>query len=160
MKNNLYQFSLNALIGGERIDLIRFKGKKIMIVNVASECGYTTQYSQLQELHENFKDNITIIACPSNDFGGQEPGTNDEISTFCERNYGVTFVMTQKIKVVGQDKHPLYNWLSSGKENGVADNETKWNFHKYLINSDGTFHTAHPSSVLPIDTTIIDWVLS
>lgn len=132
----IYQFTLRTLEGQE-LSLSRFKGKKMLIVNVASECGYTPQYKNLQKLHEMYGEKLAVIAFPSNDFGGQEPGTREEIRSFCTKNYGVTFQMMEKISVKGKDMAPLYKWLSSKEENGSCDEAPKWNFCKYLIDENG-----------------------
>lgn len=124
-------------IDGDLIDLNKFKGKNILFVNVASKCGFTKQYESLENLYRKYKDDLVIIGCPSNQFGQQEPGTNKEIIEFCKRNYGVTFLMTEKIMVKGNNIHPIYNWLTSSKLNGVLDSSVKWNFQKYFINREG-----------------------
>lgn len=129
---SVYDFKLPA-IDGKEIDFAAYKGKNLLIVNVASKCGYTPQYDDLQELHEKYGDKITILGFPANNFGGQEPGTNLQIADFCKANYGVTFQMFEKISVKGSDQHPLYKFLKekSGKE-------PSWNFCKYLVKEDGT----------------------
>jgi len=147
-------------IEGEEIDFADFKGKKVMVVNVASECGFTTQYQQLQELFEEFKNKLVIIGFPANNFGGQEPGTNQEIRSFCSVRYGVTFPLAAKISVEGEDIHPIYQWLTKKSDNKVMDSEVKWNFQKYLIDEKGQLVSYHPSSISPIDEIILDWVLS
>lgn len=135
--SNIYQFTATG-IDGKLIDLKDLKGKKIIVVNTASECGLTPQFKELQELYMQYKDKgLIIIGFPTNDFAHQDPGTNDEIHTFCERNYGVTFLMMQKISVKGEGMHPIYKWLTSKSENGVMSSTVKWNFQKYLIDEDG-----------------------
>ena len=130
-----------------------------MIVNTASECGYTPQYKDLQELYEKYKShNFVIIGFPANNFGEQEPGTNDQIATFCKKNYDVTFPMMSKISVKGDDMHPLYQFLTQKKKNGVMDSEVKWNFQKYLINEDGTLEKWISHKTLPTDPDIIHWI--
>ena len=114
-----------------------FKGKKIMVVNVASECGYTPQYQQLQELFEEFEDKLIIVGFPSNDFGNQEPSSNAEIKTFCSLKYGVTFPMAAKISIKGNSSHPIYQWLTTADANKKLDSEVKWNFNKYLLDENG-----------------------
>ncbi len=151
---SIHQFKVEGISGGE-IDFANFKGKKIIVVNVASECGYTSQYEQLQELYKEFKDKIVVIGFPSNDFGGQEPGTNLEIRTFCDLNYGTTFPMTTKITILNE---PIYQWLCQKSLNGVMDSEVKWNFQKYLLNEDGQLVQVYPSSVSPLDEQILDWI--
>lgn len=128
----IYDFKIQS-IDGKEIDFAQYKGKTLLIVNTASECGYTPQYADLQELHEKYGNQITILGFPANNFGGQEPGSNLQIATFCKKNYGVTFQMFEKISVKGSDQHPLYKFLKerSGKE-------PSWNFCKYLVKPDGT----------------------
>lgn len=146
-------------IEGEELDLSTFKGKKVLIVNTASECGLTPQYEMLQELHNEYVgDNFAIIGFPSNDFGGQEPGSDKEIAAFCQKNYGVTFQMMSKVKVKGDGIHPVYKWLTSKAENGVSDYEVKWNFHKFLVDADGKLVKAVDPQTLPVDEEITSWV--
>lgn len=133
---NLYQIPINNL-EGEPIDLSTFKGKKILIVNTASECGFTVQYEALQELYNTYKKQLVIIGVPCNQFGGQEPGTAKDIQSFCKINYGVTFLMTEKVDVKGGKQHPLYTWLTQKEQNGMKSSSVKWNFQKYLIDEDG-----------------------
>lgn len=145
--SSLYDFKMNSL-EGKTIDFSQYKGKTLLIVNTASECGYTPQYADLQKLHETFGDKVVILGFPANNFGGQEPGTNTEIASFCKKNYGVTFQMFEKISVKGKDQHPLYAYLKekTGQEPG-------WNFCKYLVKSDGTVKF-FKSSVKPMDKEI------
>lgn len=133
----LYDFELKSLDNKKTIKFSDFKGKKVMLVNVASKCGLTPQYEDLQKLHEKMGEKLVIIGIPANNFMGQEPGSNEEIATFCKKNYGVTFQMTEKIDVVGNEKHALYQWLSTKDQNGWNDKEPSWNFAKYLINEKG-----------------------
>jgi glutathione peroxidase len=144
---SIYDFKINSL-DGKSIDFTAYKGKTLLIVNTASECGYTPQYADLQKLHETFGNKIIILGFPANNFGGQEPGTNTEIASFCKKNYGVTFQMFEKISVKGNDQHPLYAWLKekTGQEPG-------WNFSKYLVKPDGTVKF-FSSSVKPMDKQI------
>jgi glutathione peroxidase len=144
---SIYDFKINSL-DGKTIDFSAYKGKTLLIVNTASECGYTPQYADLQKLHEAFGDKVVILGFPANNFGGQEPGSNTEIASFCKKNYGVTFQMFEKISVKGQDQHPLYAWLKekTGQEPG-------WNFSKYLVKPDGTVKF-FKSSVKPMDKEI------
>lgn len=144
---SIYDFKINSL-DGKSIDFSAYKGKTLLIVNTASECGYTPQYADLQKLHETFGNKIIILGFPANNFGGQEPGTNTEIASFCNKNYGVTFQMFEKISVKGNDQHPLYAWLKekTGQEPG-------WNFSKYLVKPDGTVKF-FSSSVKPMDKQI------
>lgn len=138
VKPSLYNIKINSL-QGKPIDLSEFKGKKILFVNVASKCGFTPQYRELQELSESYKDNLVVIGIPCNQFGGQEPGNANEIKEFCQVNYGVSFLITEKIKVKGEQQHPLYEWLTSKQLNGVQNSKVKWNFQKYLIDEHGEF---------------------
>ncbi len=157
--HSIHQFKVQG-IEGEEIDFAQYKGKKIMVVNVASECGYTPQYQQLQALCKEFQDKLAIIGFPSNDFGGQEPGTNEEIRAFCTRRFGVYFPLTVKIKIKGSDIHPVYQWLTQKSQNGVADSEVRWNFQKYLLDEDGHLIKSLPPSVSPLDEEILDWLES
>lgn len=149
------EISLNSL-EGERIDFNKFKGKKVLFVNVASKCGFTPQYKGLQELHNTYKDKLVIIGIPCNQFGSQEPGSNDEIATFCERNYGVEFLISEKIDVKGDNQHPLYKWLTNKSENGKVDTSVKWNFQKYLIDEEGKMIDYFMSTIKPQSSKIID----
>jgi glutathione peroxidase len=133
---SIYDFKVTALDGGT-IDFSKFKGQKIMIVNTASECGNTPQYSDLEKIYEKYKGKLVIVGFPANDFGKQEPGSNKEISAFCTKNYGVTFPMAAKITVKGEEMAPIYHWLTEKKHNGLKDSDVKWNFQKYLINEKG-----------------------
>ncbi|TYA59158.1 glutathione peroxidase [Formosa maritima] len=134
---NFYNISINSLTGVP-IDLNDFKGKKILIVNTASECGFTGQYEGLQELYDTYKDKLVVVGVPCNQFGGQEPGSAKEIESFCQVNYGVTFLMTEKVDVKGESQHPLYTWLTNKDLNGISSSSVKWNFQKYLIDENGT----------------------
>ncbi|TFV97877.1 glutathione peroxidase [Algoriphagus kandeliae] len=154
MESEFYNFKMKDLDGNE-VDFNQFKGKKVLVVNVASKCGYTPQYAALQELHENYGDKIQILAFPANNFGGQEPGSNEEIKEFCSANYGVTFPVFEKISVKGFDKHPLYRWLSDEKLNGWNSQEPTWNFCKYYINENGELMKFFPSAVAPLDEEIL-----
>ncbi|WP_413468673.1 glutathione peroxidase [Lishizhenia sp.] len=146
-------------ITGEDFDLSSLKGKKVMVVNTASECGLTPQYEQLQELYAYYKDsNFTIIGFPSNDFGKQEPGSNDEIQEFCKLNYGVEFPMMSKVVVKGDNKADVYKFLTEKDLNGLEDSEVQWNFQKYLIDEAGKLVRVVSPQILPNDSTIIDWI--
>lgn len=153
-------FDLSATdINGQLVKLDQYRGKRIMVVNTASECGYTPQYAQLQELYTAYKDKgFVIIGFPSNDFGGQEPGTEKEIAAFCQKNFGVEFPMMAKVSTKGSAQHAVYNWLTSKAQNGVMDTEVKWNFHKYLIDGEGRLHMSLESGVGPMDERIIAWI--
>ncbi|MCH2229275.1 MAG: glutathione peroxidase [Crocinitomicaceae bacterium] len=153
-KKSLYDIQITS-IEDEAIDLNEFKGKKIMFVNVASKCGYTPQYSKLQKLHDMYKDQLVIIGVPCNQFMGQEPGTNEEIVSFCQKNYGVSFLMTEKVDVKGSSQHPLYQWLTSKDLNGNSDSKVKWNFQKYLVSETGELIDVFSPGVDPLDEQII-----
>lgn len=151
---SFYEFSLNS-IDGKPVSFSQFKGKKVLLVNVASQCGFTPQYEGLQELHEKYGDKVVVLGFPANNFGGQEPGSNEEIATFCESNYGISFPMFEKISVKGLDKHPLYRWLSDSKLNGWNDQEPSWNFCKYLVDENGELVKFFPSSTKPMSAELI-----
>lgn len=135
-KMNLYNIKINSLQGSP-LDLSEFKGKKILFVNVASKCGFTPQYKGLQKLYDENKNKLVIIGVPCNQFGKQEPGNSSEIKSFCEENYSVTFPITEKIEVKGENQHPLYQFLTKKEKNGVKNSSVKWNFQKYLVNEKG-----------------------
>lgn len=128
----MFDLKVNS-IDGKLVDLKKYKGQTLLIVNVASKCGYTPQYTDLQKLHETYGNKVTILAFPANNFRGQEPGTNAEIAEFCSKEYGVTFTMFEKISVIGDDQHPLYAWLKE-----KTGQEPTWNFCKYIVKPDGT----------------------
>ena len=156
----LHDFQCKS-IDGASFDFSSLKGKKIMLVNTASECGYTPQYKDLQALYEQYKNkNFIIIGFPCNDFGGQEPGTLTEIKSFCSKNYGVTFPMMEKISVKGEKCSEIYKWLTSKVENGVEDSKVNWNFNKYLINEKGEYVKHLGSSVNPLDKEVTQWISS
>ncbi|OIO09550.1 MAG: glutathione peroxidase [Flavobacteriaceae bacterium CG1_02_35_72] len=150
---NMYDITINSLTG-EKIDLNQFKGKKILFVNVASECGFTPQYKDLQKLHETYKDKLVVIGLPCNQFGEQESGTATQIKSFCEKNYGVDFLMTEKIEVKGENQHPLYAWLTQKEMNGVMSSSVKWNFQKYLVDENGKFIDVFYSITEPLNPKI------
>lgn len=155
---SIYDYEVET-IDGKTITLSQFKGKKILIVNTASKCGYTPQYEDLQKLHEEYKDQgLVIIGFPANDFMKQEPGSNDEIAAFCQKNYGVDFLMMAKVSVKGNEMAPIYKWLTSKELNGKADSSVKWNFQKYLIGTDGKLEEMYYSKVSPTDAVITDWI--
>ena len=158
-ENNFYKLSAND-IDGNKIDFSQFKGKKLLIVNVASKCGYTSQYKDLQELHKKYNDKITILAFPSNNFGFQEPGSNDQIEEFCETNYGIEFQLFEKSDVRGKNTNSVYRWLSSINDNGWNDKSPRWNFFKYLVDETGSLKAVYSSNVNPLDNEIIDFVIN
>ncbi len=157
MEKSIYDFKMNDIDGNE-VDFAQYKGKKLLLVIVASKCGFTPQYADLQELHEKYGDHVTIIGFPANNFGGQEPGTNEEIKQFCSESFGVTFPMMDKVSVKGADKHPIFRWLSDKNLNGWNDKEPTWNFCKYFINENGELVKFFPSSVRPTDDEIISLI--
>jgi glutathione peroxidase len=157
MAKSFYEFKMKDIDGNE-VDFNQYNGKKVLVVNVASNCGYTPQYAELQELNEQYGDQLVILGFPANNFGGQEPGTNEDIKQFCSENYGVTFQMFNKISVKGMDKHPLYRWLSDKDLNGWNDKEPTWNFCKYFIDEKGELKKFFPSSVKPMDEEIVNLI--
>ncbi len=157
-EKTIYQYKVLD-IKGKEFDFETLRGKKILIVNTASKCGYTPQYADLQSLYEKYKDkNFVIIGFPSNDFGEQEPGNNKEIATFCQSNYGVTFPIMDKISVTGEKMNPLYQFLTDKTKNGVQSSEVEWNFQKYLINEKGYLEKVLMSKVKPLDNEIIEFI--
>lgn len=154
MDKNIYKIKINNL-SGSPIDLNEFKGKKILFVNTASKCGFTPQYEGLQNLHSEYKDKLVIIGIPCNQFGGQEPGQANEIETFCQKNYGVDFLMTEKVNVKGEEQHPLYKWLTNKEFNGVKSSSVKWNFQKYLVDEEGKLIDVFMSTVKPMSDKIV-----
>ncbi len=145
-------------IDGKPLNLMAYKGKYILLVNTASECGYTTQYKALQTLSEQQKAKLVVIALPSNDFGGQEPGNASEIKTFCQKNYGVAFPITEKIHTKGENQHPIYQFLTQKKLNGLNDFSVRWNFNKFLIDPKGQLIAYFPSSVAPDSDKILAYL--
>ena len=137
-KMNLYNIQINSL-DGSPIDFRDFKGQYLLFVNVASECGFTGQYEGLQRLYDNYKGKLMVVGVPCNQFGQQEPGSYQQIKSFCKENYGVSFLMTEKIEVKGKRQHPLYQWLTDKNLNGVKSTSVKWNFQKYIIGKEGEF---------------------
>ncbi|GAA4056333.1 glutathione peroxidase [Flavobacterium chungnamense] len=157
-KENIYQFKVKDLSGDE-FDFASLKGKKILIVNSASKCGLTPQYKDLEAIYVKYKDkNFVIVGFPANNFGQQEPGTNDEIGAFCQKNYGVTFPMMSKVSVKGSDMCELYQFLTQKSRNGLQDSQVEWNFQKYLINENGELEKVVSPQVLPTDAEIVDWI--
>lgn len=153
-KKSFYDFKVQTL-DGSIFDFSSLKGKRVLVVNTASECGYTPQYEALQELYETYKDNdFMIVGFPSNDFGAQEPGSDADIASFCKKNYGVTFPMMTKSPVTGEDKNEVYKWLTSKAQNGKESAEVSWNFNKFLIDENGIWVAHYPSNVKPLDEQI------
>lgn len=155
--NSIHKFTVEGLEGNE-IDFSQFKGKKILVVNTASKCGFTPQYAGLEKLYETYKDELVIVGFPANNFGQQEPGTNEDIKSFCTKNYGVTFPMAAKVSVKGDDIAPIYKWLTSKNENGVMDVEIKWNFTKFLLDENGVLIEKFDSKVDPMSDEIIAYL--
>ena len=154
MSNTIYDYKLKN-IKGEELDLSAFKGKKILLVNTASACGLTPQYKQLEELSENFKDKLQVIGLPCNDFAGQEPGTEQEIAKFCEVNFGVSFPLTSKVKIKGEEPDAIYQFLTKKELNGYADSEVEWNFQKYLVNESGELIGVFAPPIDPLSDEIL-----
>jgi len=150
-KMSFYDLSINAT-DGNVMNMADYKGKYVLCVNVASKCGYTPQYEDLEKLYEQYQGKLVIVGFPCNQFLGQEPGTIQEIVSFCQKNYGVTFPLTEKIDVKGKNQHGIYQWLTQKSLNGVADGNVKWNFHKFLISPEGEWLAEFPSGVKPLDT--------
>jgi len=154
----LYDFKATTL-DGQPFDLSSLKGKKVLVVNTASKCGFTPQYASLQKLYETYKDrNFVIIGFPANNFASQEPGTNAEIKEFCTKNYGVTFPMMSKISVKGADIDPLYKWLTQKSQNGVTDADVQWNFQKFMIDEQGKLVGFVTPKELPNSPAITNWI--
>ena len=154
----IYDFKVTD-IDGHPFDMASLKGKKVLIVNTASKCGFTPQYEGLQELYEKYGgDDFMIIGFPANNFGKQEPGSDEEIANFCQINYGVTFPMMSKISVKGDDQHPLYIWLTSESENGLEDSKVSWNFQKYMIDEEGQLVGHFGPTVKPGSKKMLRWI--
>lgn len=154
---SIHNFKVKSIEGGT-IDFSKFKGKKILVVNTASKCGYTKQYEQLEKVYEAYKDKLVVVGFPANNFGGQEPGTDGEIQEFCKARFGVKFPLASKISVKGDDTAPVYKWLTSKTENGVLDAEIKWNFNKFLLDENGKMIAYFDSKVLPDSEEILKYV--
>jgi glutathione peroxidase len=155
--DSIYDIKINN-ITGEPIELSDFKDKYLLFVNVASKCGFTDQYKDLQELHEKYKDDLIIVGLPCNQFGNQEPGNEEEISQFCQINYGVTFLLTEKIEVKGGNQHPIYKWLTDKNLNGVKSSTVRWNFQKYLLDPSGNLINYWYSTTSPLSKKIIQHI--
>src|SRR6056297_1248061 len=146
-------------IDGKEFALSQLKGKKVLVVNTASKCGFTPQYEDLQKLYSEYgKQDFVVIGFPANNFMNQEPGSDGQIKEFCKQEYGVTFPMMSKISVKGDDMHPLYKWLTSKELNGVEDSKVKWNFQKYLVSENGTLQKVLKPRVKPDDPQVLDWL--
>lgn len=146
-------------IDGQDFDFSTLRGKKVLIVNTASKCGFTPQYEELEKLYQTYKDkNLAIIGFPANNFGHQEPGTNTEIQEFCKKNYGVSFQMMEKISVKGEDMHPVYQWLTQKAKNGKMDSSVKWNFQKYMVDETGNLTDIAYSTDKPTGDKIVSWI--
>ena len=155
--DTIYKFKVTSLDGGT-IDFSAFKGKKILVVNTASKCGFTPQYAQLEELYKAHSDKLVIVGFPANNFGSQEPGSNEDIKSFCTKNYGVTFPMAAKVSVKGDDIAPIYKWLTEKSKNGVMDADIKWNFTKFLLDENGVLITKFDSKVTPLSDDILAYL--
>ncbi len=154
----LHDFTVTTLEGNE-FKLSELKGKKVLVVNTASKCGFTPQYEGLQELYKQYGgDDFVIIGFPANNFMRQEPGTNDQIREFCTINYGVTFPMMAKISVKGKDMHPVYQWLTQKEQNGFKDSSVKWNFQKYMVDEEGKLVGMLSSNTKPLSPEIVSWI--
>jgi glutathione peroxidase len=157
-KQNIYQFKVEDL-SGNTFDFSTLKGKKVMIVNTASKCGLTPQYKDLEAIYKEYKDKgFVIVGFPANNFASQEPGTNEEIASFCQMNYGVTFPMMDKVSVKGDDMCAMYQFLTQKSKNGLQDSDVEWNFQKYLINENGELEKVIAPQTLPTDTSVVDWI--
>jgi len=155
--NSIHSFKVKSIDGG-MIDFSKYKGKKILVVNVASQCGYTRQYEGLQKLYDAHKDKLVIVGFPANNFGSQEPGSDGEIAQFCKARFGVTFPMASKISVKGDDTAPIYKWLTSKAQNGVLDATIGWNFNKFLLDENGKMIAYFPSKIEPNSEEITKWL--
>jgi glutathione peroxidase len=152
---SIYEFKLKSL-DGEEIDFAKYRGKKMLIINTASKCGYTPQYTDLEKLAEQYGDKVVLLGFPANNFLHQEPGNSKDISEFCTKNYGVKFQMFEKISVRGSDQCSLYQWLSHKELNGWNDQAPSWNFCKYLISENGELLKFYPSAIKPLSKEIVD----
>lgn len=154
---SIHSFKVKS-IDGTTINLAAYKGKKILIVNTASKCGYTPQYEALQKVYAQYKDKLVIIGFPCNQFGGQEPGTNEEIVSFCQKNYGVNFPLADKVDVKGDNTAPIYQWLTQKSKNGIVDATISWNFNKFLLDEQGKMIAYFPSNVKPDSDAITSYL--
>lgn len=151
---SIHNFTIKGL-KGEEIKFSDYAGKKILLVNVASECGLTPQYAQLEEMYREFSDKFVIVGCPANNFGKQEPGTDAEIQEFCSLNYGVSFPLSTKISVKGKDQHKLYQFVTQKTQNGVQDSEVSWNFQKYVFDEQGFLTTIFDPQTEPASDEVL-----
>ncbi|QZK90277.1 glutathione peroxidase [Flavobacterium sp. CHNK8] len=157
-KESIYQFKVEDL-SGKTFDFASLKGKKIIVVNTASKCGLTPQYKDLETVYKEYKDKgLVIVGFPANNFASQEPGTNEEIATFCQMNYGVTFPMMDKVSVKGDDMAAIYQFLTQKSKNGLQDSTVEWNFQKYLINENGELEKVISPRVLVTDPEVLNWI--
>ncbi len=156
--HSIHEFNIRALNSEKQINFKDFEGKKILIVNVASKCGFTYQYEGMEKLYNTFKEKLVVVGFPCNQFLMQEPGSEEKIAQFCSTEYGVSFPMTVKIKVKGRDKHPIYSWLTSKALNGKADYSISWNFNKFLLDEDGKILEYFGSKVKPMDEQITKYL--
>ena len=154
--SSIHRFRLPALESGKTLDFSAFKGKRILLVNVASECGLTPQYQQLQELYAQYGERIVVVGCPANNFGAQEPGTEAQIQAFCQTRYGVSFPMSAKISVKGEDMHELYQFVTQKALNGVEDSEVTWNFQKYVFDEQGQYLAMFSPRTEPADEAVLE----
>ena len=155
-QQSVHEFTINT-IDGESKNLSDYKGKKMLFVNTASQCGFTPQYMELQELHEKHGDELVIIGFPANNFGGQEPGSNDQIKTFCKKNYGVSFILSEKVSVKGKNIDPIFEWLNA-QDNQSFKGDIMWNFEKYLIDESGKLIKRYRSMTKPDSDKIISLI--
>ena len=151
VKQTLYDFKVKSLVGNETVDLSKYKGKKVVILNVASKCGYTKQYADWEKFNKEHGDKVVVLGFPANNFGGQEPDASEEIATFCSKTYGVSFPMFEKVSVLGEDQAPIYKWLTTKEFNGWNDRVPTWNFCKYVVNEKGELTNFFASKILPTD---------
>ncbi|HLL42874.1 MAG TPA: glutathione peroxidase [Segetibacter sp.] len=154
---SIYEFKVPSIEGGT-IDFSKYKGKKILVVNTASKCGFTPQFEGLEKLYKEHQDKLVIVGFPANNFGQQDPGTNEEIQEFCKVRYGVTFPLASKVDVVGDSAHPLFKWLTSKEENGVLDATIAWNFTKFILDENGKLLASFPSKVTPDSEEILKYL--
>jgi len=153
--SDFYSLKLTSLEPKDTLHFSSLKGKKVLIVNTASECGYTPQYEELEKLKQTMKDSLVIIGCPCNQFGGQEPGSAEQIQSFCQKNYGVSFFLSEKLDVKGDKQHSVYQWLTQKSRNGALDASVNWNFNKFLIDGNGKLQGYFPSKVGPMSAELL-----